>query len=85
MATNNKQKAGYMTTIKQQVLTMVKEQVQVRGQDWILGLGYAECNDYAQTIVNCLNVKHNGYYRFETIARYIRDYKEDLKAKQTVA
>ena len=46
----------------------------------VLALGYEQCNDYAQSMVNILNVRHQTFYRFESVARYIRQWKE-LRSK----
>lgn len=72
-----------MRTIKQIVNAEVKAQVEIRGAAWLLGLGYRECNDYAEILKNQLMVTNQEYYRFETIARYVRTYKDDLKKSQT--
>jgi hypothetical protein len=66
-------------TIKQIVLNEVKAQVEVKGQDWLLALGYRECNDYAEILKAQLMAKNNEYYRFETVARYVREHKECLR------
>lgn len=69
-------------TIKQIVLTEVKAQVASQGEAWLLALGYRECNDYAEVLKNNLMVRNQEYYRFETVARYVREYKEQLRIAQ---
>lgn len=70
-------------TIQKSVLEVVKQHVETRGEQWLLGLGYAECNDYAEIVKNIVSVNRNEYMRFETVARYIRTYKDDLKKATT--
>lgn len=67
-----------MKTINQSVLEVVKSHIEVNGQAWILGLGYAQCNDYAEAVKNIVSINRNEYMRFETVARYIRTYKLSL-------
>lgn len=69
-----------MKTIQSQVKVIVAETVETRGAQWVIGLGYAASNDYAQSVTNQLNVKFQSFYRFETVARYIRKEKNKLAA-----
>lgn len=66
-------------TLKDKVIAHVKSDVE-RGIN-VIGLGYEECNDYAQTVTNLLSVQNQTFYRFESVARYIRRWKEVEKAK----
>ena len=61
-------------SIRQQVLDQVKFDME-QGVN-VLALGYEECNDYAQTVTNVLSVRNKAFYRFETVARRIREFKE---------
>lgn len=63
-------------TLKSKVIQMVNEDVAGRGQEWLLGLGYQECNDYAEITKNRLQQTTGRYVRFESVARYIREIKE---------
>ena len=64
-------------SIGSQVIEQVKTDIE-QGVN-VMALGYEECNDYAQTVCNLLSVKNQSYYRFETVARSIRRYKESVK------
>jgi hypothetical protein len=66
-------------TLKDKVITHVKSDVE-RGVP-VLALGYEECNDYAQTVTNLMSVQDRTFYRFESVARYIRTWKEMNQTK----
>ena len=70
-------------SINKSVLDVVKAHVAANGEAWILGLGYAACNDYAEAVKNIVSINRNEYMRFETVARYIRTYKDGLKKTPT--
>ena len=63
-------------TIKTQVETVVKSHTDIRGEAWLLQLGFGECNDYAASVASVLQERQS------TVERYIREYKEILRAKQ---
>lgn len=70
-------------SIANKVNKIVKADTELRGEAWLVLLGYAACNDYAQSVVNRLS-SENGtfqYYRFETVARYVRSIKSKTRAK----
>jgi hypothetical protein len=73
-------KTQYVST---RVNEIVKSHVETRGENWLLALGYQECNDYAElvrtTVSQCSGFEH---IRFETVARYVRQYKARLRKKQ---
>lgn len=62
------------------VTSYLKSQVEIQGGNaWILNMGYAECNDYAETVRQLLSAKTGFYLRFETVARYVRKFKASQK------
>lgn len=70
-------------TIQSRVLSIIATDVASRGESWIASLGYAASNDYAQSVVYRVAVTTNGvqHIRFETVARYVRTEKAQIKAK----
>lgn len=71
------------STIASQVLNIIKSDIESRSEAWLVGLGYADCNDYAQTVVNRASVCNGSiqHVRFETVARYVRTEKSKIRAK----
>lgn len=61
---------------------VIKSHIETRGENWLLGLGYMECNDYAQSVVSLIGALSGDYVRFETVARYIRQHKSRIRVKQ---
>ena len=70
-------------TLKTKVAQMVQEDVAGRGQEWLLALGYQECNDYAEITKNRLQMSSGNYIRFESVARYVRQIKEKLNSAKS--
>jgi hypothetical protein len=72
-----------VTTISSRVLSIIKSDVESRSEAWLVGLGYADCNDYAQSVVNRVAYTQSGieHIRFETVARYVRTEKSKIRAK----
>ena len=70
-------------TISSRVLNIIKSDIESRSEAWLIGLGYADCNDYAQTVVNRASFCNSGiqHVRFETVARYVRTEKSKIRAK----
>ena len=70
-------------TVISRVYAVVKQDVETRGANWLLSLGYQECNDYAaivrNTVSQCSGFEH---IRSETVGVYIRKYKRSLKLQQ---
>lgn len=71
------------STIAHRVNTIIKADIERRSKGWLIGLGYQDCNDYAQTVVNRASFCINGFehVRFETVARYIRSHKKAIRAE----
>lgn len=61
--------------ISDEVKAYLNSQVEISGNSWLLNMGYAECNDYAETVRQLLSDKSGQYLRFETVARYVRAFK----------
>jgi hypothetical protein len=76
---NNKQSIGT------QVKEVVKSHIETRGETWLITLGYAASNDYAQSVVGIIQALTGQYTRFETVARYIRKQKAVIRSKVTTA
>lgn len=74
-------------TISSRVLSVIKSDVEARSEAWLCGLGYADCNDYAQSVVNRVAYTQSGleHIRFETVARYVRSEKSKIRAKLDAA
>lgn len=71
-------------SISTQVTKAVQQHVDTNGSQWLLGLGYMECNDFAESIRSYVSASNGGsYIRFETVARNIRAYK--AKLRKTIA
>lgn len=70
-------------TIASRVQSIIKSDIEARSEEWLVGLGYADCNDYAQTVVGRASYTPNGieHVRFETVARYVRTSKASIRAK----
>lgn len=70
-------------SVSKRVHEVVKSHIDTRGEAWLLSLGYQDCNDYAElvrtTVSQCSGFEH---IRFETVARYIRQTKSSIKARQ---
>lgn len=68
-------------TIASRVKSVLKTDIEAKGKAWLAGLGYAESNDYAQSVVFRVSVINGGveHIRFETVARYIRDEKASIR------
>jgi hypothetical protein len=72
-------------SIKSIVFAYLKSQVEIQGGNgWLLGMGYADCNDYTETVRQILSAKTGQYLRFETVARYTRSFKVIESRKETV-
>ena len=78
-------KFNSIKTVKANVLDAIRGHVAIRGETWLLTLGYAACNDFAQLVANEVSVKSGYYTRFETVARYIRAEKASIRSKITTA
>lgn len=61
---------------------VIKSHIETRGENWLVSLGYGPSNDYAQSVVSLIMGLSGDYVRFETVARYIRDHKARIRAKQ---
>lgn len=73
-------------SVASRVATVVNAHVEQRGDAWILGLGYQECNDYAALVVATVSAASQfEHIRFETVARYIRTTKNRIRAKRDAA
>jgi len=75
------------SSIISRVTSIIKSDVESQGEAWLLALGYAACNDYAQSVVNramfCLT--GTQHVRFETVARYVRTAKTRIKTRNAAA
>jgi len=69
-------------TIATQVKTVIKSHVETKGEQWLVSLGYAASNDYAQSVVGLIMSLTGQYTRFETVARYIRLEKARIRSAQ---
>lgn len=71
------------SSIASRVLSIIKSDIESRSEAWLVGLGYADCNDYAQTVVNRASFCNGTmqHVRFETVARYVRTEKSKIRAK----
>ena len=71
------------TTIKSRIESVVRSHVEIRGEAWLLQMGYETCNDYAAQVTELVKfASNNEHIRFETVARCIRAYKVRIKAAQ---
>lgn len=70
-------------TIASRVQAIINSDVESRSETWLISLGYADCNDYAQSVVNRVSCTDTGleHIRFETVARYVRTTKSKIRAK----
>jgi hypothetical protein len=70
-------------SISSRVLSVIQSDVAARSEAWICGLGYADCNDYAQSVLNRVAYTASGFehIRFETVTRYVRIEKSKIRAK----
>lgn len=77
-------KFSKIAPISSRVYGIVKTDVESKGASWLLTLGAGDCNDYAETVRVRASLATNGidHVRFETVARYIRQYKVKLAAQQ---
>lgn len=74
------------TSIATRVAKIVKADIDNRGETWLLNLGYAECNDYAELVkFQVSQASGNEYVRFETIARNIRSIKASIRPQPVQA
>lgn len=75
------------SSLSSRVLSIIKSDVESRSEAWIVGLGYADCNDYAQSVVNRVAYTQSGFehIRFESVARYVRTEKSKIRAKLDAA
>ena len=75
------------SSIISRVTSIIKADVESQGEAWLLALGYAACNDYAQSVVNRAAFCVNGtqHVRFETVARYVRTAKTRIKTRNAAA
>jgi hypothetical protein len=69
-------------SIAKQVDEVLKAHIETKGENWLVSLGYAASNDYAQSVVGLIQSLTGQYTRFETVARYIRVKKSQIRAKQ---
>lgn len=71
-------------TIAERVNKILDSHIEIKGAEWLLRLGYADCNDYAEQVRQTVSFSSNNeHVRFETVARYIRQRKAALrKARQ---
>jgi hypothetical protein len=71
------------SSLKSRVLTIIKADIESRSEAWIVGLGYADCNDYSQSVLNRVAYTQSGleHIRFESVARYVRIEKSAIRAK----
>ena len=74
-----------MKTIKSRTTTILKADLEVRSEQWLVGLSYGECNDYASSVVARVQFETAAHVRFETVARIIRDFKAQIRAKNVQA
>lgn len=71
-------------SISKRVNSVIKTDIELRGETWLVNLTYGECNDYAQKVVyqcEMLFSLSREHVRFETVARYIRQHKARIRAK----
>lgn len=71
-------------SVAKRVNEVIKSHIETRGETWLVSLGYAECNDYAQSVVSLIMGLSGDYVRFETVARYIRQHKARIRTKQAL-
>lgn len=73
-----------IASISSRVYGIIDTDVETKGASWLLTLGAGDCNDYAESVRVRAQLATTGidYVRFETVARYVREYKARLKATQ---
>lgn len=71
-------------SVAKRVNEVIKSHIETRGETWLVSLGYAECNDYAQSVVSLIMGLSGDYVRFETVARYIRNHKSSIRTRQAL-
>jgi hypothetical protein len=69
-------------SVSTQVNRVIQSHIEIRGEKWLTSLGYGPSNDYCQSVANIVTALTGTYVRFETVARYIRKTKAQLRAKQ---
>lgn len=75
------------SSIASRVNSIIKSDIESRGETWLVCLGYADCNDYAQSVVDRASYigTTKEHVRFETVARYVRTTKAQIRAKLDLA
>lgn len=70
-------------SIASRVNRVIQSHIETRGEVWLVNLGYAECNDFAQLVVDQVSYvgTHKEFIRFETVARYVRSTKAMIRRK----
>lgn len=69
-------------SMAEKVNKVIQSHVETRGEKWLVSLGYGPSNDFAQSVTNLIMGLTGEYVRFETVARYIRQHKARIRAKQ---
>ena len=74
-------------SVAKRVNTVIQSTIEIRGENWLVSLGYAECNDFAEAVRRQVSYTgtHLNECRFETVARYVRQHKARIRAKQLAA
>lgn len=71
-------------SIAKQVNAILTSHIETKGENWLVSLGYGPSNDYAQSVVSLIMGLTGCYVRFETVARYVRQHKARIRAKQSL-
>lgn len=73
-------------SVAERVNKILDSHIEIKGESWLLKLGYADCNDYAEQVRQIVSFSSNNeHIRFETVARYIRQRKAALRKARSEA
>lgn len=74
-------------SVSKRVNAVIKSTIETRGESWLLGLGYMECNDFAQLVVDQVSYTsgYKEHIRFETVARYVRQHKSAIRTRNALS